>query len=1400
VEKELRILMVEDVPTDAELEIRELKRAGLRVAHRLVDTEDGFRGALRDFQPNLIISDFSMPHFDGMFALQLARELAPDVPFIFVSGTIGEEYAIRALKNGATDYVLKNNLLRLPASVERAIHDAADRAERRKAEAALQEVTERHRATYENSPIGIMHTDPASDLILHANPKLLEMVGYTADGLQGMSTDGLVHPDHRGIDRGNYRERMLKGELNSFSSERMYVRKDGSTIWVSRTVSLARDAKGKPLSFIRMLEDITERREQEMKIRRLSRIHAVLSGINSAIVRIRDPQQLFDEACRIAVEHGRFGIAWIGRYDPVASEVTPQASAGLEGDYHLMGASLKVGAGSPTASGLIARAVHERRAVYSNDITLEPEKGGQRRQEAIRRGYRSVCALPLLVDGTVAGTLSLFAKETSFFDDEEMKLLTELAGDISFALEHIAGQRKIEKLSRVRAVSSGINAAIVRIRDREGLLKEACRIASEVGKFEMVWIGTLHPEQKDVRPVAWTGFSKETAHAVSWASISSAKGTLGEAMQTCRPSFRNDIETELPAGKLRQEAVQRGCLSTVCLPVGTEGKVTALIVLFAAGRGFFDQDELGLLQEVASNISFALESIGHQEKIERLSRIRNVLGEMNAAIVRIRGKQELFEEACRIAVERGKFGLSWIGLFDPSSKDVTPVAWAGLGSDEIKESKTTARPDVPQGQGLVGEAIRERRPTFSNDISIGPKVGGKRREEAIRLGYRSLMVLPLSAEEAVAGVFALFVKEANFFDEEEITLLKEFAGNISFALESIARQEKIERLSRIRNVLGEMNAAIVRIREKQRLLDEACRIAVEHGKFAMSWIGMVDDVALEIKPVARAGQHEGYLERLKLTLDPNATRHMALAVEALGRSAPVICNDIATDGRMRAWREPALKRGYRSTVMLPLLVEKRGVGILALYASEPGVFDEDEMKLLIELAGDIAFALQTIGQQEKLDYLAYYDPLTGLPNRTLFHDRVNQVLQAQHESDTKAALIFLDLQRFGIVNDTYGRQAGDVVLKQMAERLEKALGGRDYLARVGADTFAAVLRDVKQEADVAHVLEQGILSAVTRPFEIGGGELRMAAQAGIALYPGDGTDAESLFRNADAALGKAKNSGDLYLFYAPQMNARVAEQLRLENDLRNAIAHEQFVLYYQPRFDLANGQILGMEALIRWKHPERGMVSPGEFIPLLEETGMIIDVGGWALRRAAQEHAAWSARGRVPPRIAVNVSPAQLRRRDFVDYVKEALAPVERAAERIDLEITESMLMEDIQGSIEKLKAIQNLGLHIALDDFGTGYSSLSYLARLPINSLKIDRSFIMQMSKSPEQMAIVSTVISLARALNLRVVAEGVETEEQANLLRLLRCDEVQGFLYSRPVSPEDLEGKLRQAGTGKA
>jgi EAL domain-containing protein (putative c-di-GMP-specific phosphodiesterase class I) len=304
--------------------------------------------------------------------------------------------------------------------------------------------------------------------------------------------------------------------------------------------------------------------------------------------------------------------------------------------------------------------------------------------------------------------------------------------------------------------------------------------------------------------------------------------------------------------------------------------------------------------------------------------------------------------------------------------------------------------------------------------------------------------------------------------------------------------------------------------------------------------------------------------------------------------------------------------------------------------------------------------------------------------------------------------------------------------------------------------------------------------------------LRVSAKAGIAVFPDDAADPEGLFKNAEAALKKAKASGERYLFHTQQMTERVAETLALENQLRQALERKEFVLHYQPKVDLEK-RIVGLEALIRWQSPQLGLVPPGKFIPLLEETGLILQVGCWALNRAARDHRNWVEQKLRPPRVAVNVSPIQLRQRDFVEVVERAImggvAPT-----GIDLELTESLVMEDIEANITKLKSVRGLGIKIAIDDFGTGYSSLGYLAKLPVQSLKIDRSFIANMHKDADAMSLISTIISLAHSLRLTVIAEGVETEEQANFLRLLRCDEMQGYLFSKPMPFDDITSLLKK------
>ncbi len=605
-------------------------------------------------------------------------------------------------------------------------------------------------------------------------------------------------------------------------------------------------------------------------------------------------------------------------------------------------------------------------------------------------------------------------------------------------------------------------------------------------------------------------------------------------------------------------------------------------------------------------------------------------------------------------------------------------------------------------------------------------------------------------------------------------------------------EEKVKRLNRIYAVLSGISTTIVRIHDRQELFTEACRIAVEHGQFRMVWIGLLDPNGEAVTPMAKAGFEEGYLDKISLTVKDDAPDGYGPAARALREKTPVVCNDIGADPQMARWREAALQRGYRSLVVFPLVVGK-AVGLLAFYASEKDFFDTEEMRLLAEIAGGISFALDHIEKEERLNYLAYYDVVTGLANRDLFHDRLNQFLLAASENDATVALLRLELEQFRVINETLGRQAGDAFLKQVAERLRGAGLDANHLAHTGAGCFAVVLDNLQKEADVAHILEKRIIDSLRLPFVVEGTELHISAKVGIALFPADGAHAYTLLRNAAAALEKAKISGDKYLFYTPEINARVAENLSLENKLRQAVEKEQFVLHYQPKVELEKRTIVGVEALIRWQSPELGLVPPLRFIPLLEETGMILEVGAWALRRAVLDYRHWMEMGLAAPRIAVNVSMIQLRQREFIDVLRAAIGGDGRAS-GIDLEITESVIMGNVQDNITKLQTIRDMGVGIAIDDFGTGYSSLAYLAKLPVQTLKIDRAFIITMLKDPNAMLLVQTMISLAHSLGLKVVAEGVDEEEQATMLRLLRCDEMQGYLFSPAVPAEQIERLLRE------
>ncbi len=623
-------------------------------------------------------------------------------------------------------------------------------------------------------------------------------------------------------------------------------------------------------------------------------------------------------------------------------------------------------------------------------------------------------------------------------------------------------------------------------------------------------------------------------------------------------------------------------------------------------------------------------------------------------------------------------------------------------------------------------------------------------------------------------------------------------GNINGILgtyEDITEQKRAENrvkyLNRVYAVMSGINTHIVRVGNRDELFAEACGIAVEAGGFRMSMLCLFDRSTTKIVPVASAGKDEELLAVIKNTLSSNEEAPKTMIAQAIREKRVVVANNSKSDPKVVFGKRVA-EFGVHSMAFLPLIVSDEAVGVFALYAGEPGFFDEQEIKLLTELAGDIAFAIDHLDKQARLDYLAYYDLLTGLANRTLFLERVAQYIRSAAISGHKLAVGLIDLERFKNINDSLGRPAGDALLKQVAEWLTLNMGDVNLLARIDADHFAAVLPDIKEEGEVTQFVEKSLQAFLDHPFDLTGDVFRIAAKVGVALFPDDGADADTLFRNAEAALKKTKSSGERYLFHTQKMTDAVAGKLTLENQLRQALDNGEFVLHYQPKVHLASGKVTSAEALIRWNDPRTGLVPPGRFIPILEETGLIYEVGRWALRQAIADYLRWRAKGLPAMRIAVNVSPLQLRNHGFIDEIKQAIGIDAHAAGGLELEITESLIMEDVKHNIASLQAVRDLGVSIAIDDFGTGFSSLAYLAKLPVDTLKIDRSFVIDMTVGPQGLALVSTIISLAHSLKLKVVAEGVETDEQSRLLHLLACDEMQGFLFSKPVPAEIFEAKF--------
>jgi diguanylate cyclase (GGDEF)-like protein len=611
-------------------------------------------------------------------------------------------------------------------------------------------------------------------------------------------------------------------------------------------------------------------------------------------------------------------------------------------------------------------------------------------------------------------------------------------------------------------------------------------------------------------------------------------------------------------------------------------------------------------------------------------------------------------------------------------------------------------------------------------------------------------------------------------------------------------QARLARLDRVLRMLSGANALIVRVRDRKELLREVCRLAVVVGGYstALGYYKLPGAPGLQL--VAASGANQAATDSLGAALLQAGESAPSFVERVVTTDKPFILSE-ATAGTLNAELATFLSEAaLRSLVALPIMVDNTAMGALVVTAHEAGAISDDELQMLLEVAGNVSYAMQYLQKDVTVRFLSHFDPQTGLAKRSLFCERLARMMNQSAARHARLVVAVIDIERLSLINDSFGRRTGDLLLQHVADRLKRRFPQTEQIAHFGGGTFA-VVRDPGSrsiEETLVAAREHGA-ALFGEPFVVEQRTIPVSGRSGFTIFPEQGRDAAALVQQAEAALLSARATGQRRVYYSAKAQSQLVSGLALEHKLRLALERQQFELHYQPKVNVKSRRIEGVEALIRWRDPERGLVSPGEFLPVLESTGLIVEVGAWVIRRAALDCQQWLVAGLPPVRIAVNVSPSQLRLTDFVAGFSRSLGPWSSAAAGLDIEITEGSLHEDLAAEVARLKLLRSSGVRVAIDDFGTGYSSLGRLAKLPVDTLKIDRSFISQVPKDPVGRKLVLTMINMARAFNLTTVAEGVETQEQLDFIWHVGCDQSQGYLHS-PALPAAEFAHLLEHGRG--
>jgi diguanylate cyclase (GGDEF)-like protein/PAS domain S-box-containing protein len=1327
-------------------------------------------------------------------------------PFKLEGKVIGA-LSLYAADTGYFDDTLVDLLVKLVGNLSFALEGLVRDERRRSAEEKLKQSELRFQATFEHAAIGIAHVALDGRITL-VNHRLCEILGYDPHELVGRVVMDLSHPDD--IDATQAERSSLRAdEIETFTKEKRYLRKDGATVWMGLTVSMVRAPDRTPLYEIAVFENITERKRIEEVQRASEARYRALSDLSADSYWEQDEQHRYTQ------------ITTSSSSKPILASSSWLGKTRWElGDF-----------------GISEKGWREHRETLDRREPFRDLVMKARNAEG-KLTYASVSGHPVFDGlGNFKGYRGIARNITASKREEAL-----------LALEHTVTR----VLAEADSAAGGLKASIRAICETEGW-----ECGRYLGVDERAGVLCLRESWGVQSPVIERFLA--SSRGVTYAP---GVGLAGRVWQSGEPLWLADIgkDTRALQISLIRELGLRGANY---FPVIAEGKPIGVLAfnsrevrepegrLIDAVRVIGSQIGQFLRRELAEDElrRFRIAMDNSEDMILLIDRATMRFVDVNETVCTLLGysREELLKLGPQdlMAVSREELEKAYDELIsNPSLKSGMSAHYRCKNGSMLAFEST--RRVLRSGDTYIIVAVsRDIRERIASETAL--RISNERFNTAVRATSDVIWDLDLITEslwwnENFTKVFGYPREDIDrtvksWYDathpddrvrvEAGMRQLIDSGGEswideYRFRRRDGSYAEVLDRGHVIRDsagkavrMIGAMEDVTRRKEAEEKMRNQALRqrLIAEFGQQVLASTDLSEALkqAVELVSVTLKAEYCSVLE-----LDTERQQLLCKAVIGwpgewigqrtvpvrpgnrvefiLSRREPLVTADYEEKDTRFPSDSPLPQFGVRSSVEVPIFGTAGTLGILSAHARQARRFTEDDLTFLRSIANTLAVAIERKSAEERLTHMAQFDLLTGLPNRHLFSDRLMQSMAQARRSGHPMAVLFIDLDRFKLVNDTRGHSAGDKLLKETAARLNQCVRSGDTVGRFGGDEFGAVLSELGKAGD-ASVVAQKIIDAFAQPFNLNGHETYVSASVGITLFPADGEEADALITNADAAMYRAKEQGrDNYQYFTREMNERALERMQMEAALRLAIERKELLLYYQPKVDLESGAVCGFEALLRWQHPERGIVSSVDFIPVLEDAGLIVPVGEWVIREVCVQIRAWQKTGLSVPPIAINLSARQFQHKNLEANVRRILRETELEPSLIQFELTESLLMKEPEAAARTLRGLKQAGITISVDDFGTGYSSLAYLKRFPIDALKIDRAFIRDVTNDPEDAAITLAIIGLAHSLKLKVVAEGVETEGQLRFLRAHNCDEMQGYYFAWPMSVSDCTQALRE------